>query len=206
MSLVTTAAAVANDLIGDAEAPYVLLYNASRSIGGLIPDVTIREVLSDESTITVHPVEIGTPVSDHVFDNPKLAELTIGYSDATGGFPGYAALRYQAMLALQATREPFDFYTDARLYSNMLIGNITRTADDTTDQAAFLTVRLQQVIISGTDSSAGSLDAASQADPASTASETNVGNQTLQPAPSASLYSDYESGFGPTPGTGGSNI
>lgn len=56
------AASSAVCLIGEAAVPYLLIQGASRYIGTIIADVTVRETHVDRDTITVHPVESGTPV------------------------------------------------------------------------------------------------------------------------------------------------
>jgi hypothetical protein len=174
----------ANQLIGDAEAPYVLITQAQRQVGTVMFDVTVREVHSDETTITVNPTETGTPMTDHAFDQPAVVEITAGSSDSTGGYPGYSIQVYEALLALKATKEPFDVYTGKRAYPNMLISNLLVTTDDTSEYALMVTCRLQQVIITSTSSASSStsgMTQANQANPASTAPEVNVGTQTLIP-------------------------
>ena len=175
MSLVDTA----TEIIGDLAGPYVLLTSASRSIGGIIPGITIREVLVDENTITVHPVQSGAPISDHVFANPSIIEMVLGWSDSTGGYPGYVLDVYQTLLALRDTREPFDVSTGKRQYSNMLFGNITVPTDEYSEFTLMRTIRLQEVIIASTDGGGGAtID--NQANPQQTGPEQNVGTQSLQ--------------------------
>ncbi|WP_158810243.1 phage baseplate protein [Beijerinckia sp. L45] len=181
MSFIDGLTSAATQILGDATAPYALFTSATRYIGTLVFDVTVREVHSDEDTITVHPVENGTPISDHVFANPQVVEITCAASDSTAGYAGYIQDVYQAMLALKATRQTFDVSTGKRFYSSMLFGNITVVTDETSEFALMVTARLQQVIISDTSGSA-TASQANQATPASTAPEVNTGNQTLQPA------------------------
>ena len=159
--LVDTAGETFDDLAG----PYVLLTSASRSISGIIPNVTIRETLVDENTVTVHPVQSGAPVSDHVYANPNVVEMVVAWSDSSGGYPGYVQDVYQALLALRDTRGPFDLSTGKRQYSNMLFKNITVSTDQTSEYALFATVQLQEVIIANTQ----------------TGSVENVGYKTLEP-------------------------
>lgn len=206
ISVPSPSSASDNQIIGDSAAPYALIAPAGRSIGTIIPNVTIREVHTDEDTITVFPVETGTPISDHVFANPKLVEITCGFSDATGGFSGYVQQVYEAFLALKAQREPFDVSTGKRLYQNMLFANLTVITDETSEYALMVTAKLQEVIISDTDGGSGIGTQSDQAYPQQSAATTDLGSQQLQAAPNASLYQDYESGFGPSPGTDGSNI
>lgn len=176
------------DLIGDIAGPYVLLSLAGRSIGGIVPNVTLQEVLADENTITAHPVQSGTPVSDHVYANPSIIDMQVGWSDSTGGYPGYVQDVYQAMLALRDTRQLFDVSTGKRQYSNMLFGAITATTDETSENILMLRARMQEVIISDTSGGDASLGSnADQASPQTTGAETNVGNQSLQPASASGL-------------------
>ena len=170
----------ATELIGDLAVPYALISSPARYIGTIVADVTVREVHTDESTITVHPVETGTPISDHVFDNPQLIEISCGFSDSTAGYVGYVQTVYQEFLALKATRQPFEVSTGKRLYENMLFGNLTIVTDDTSENTLMVTARLQQVIITDTNGGASSGTQAQQANPAATAPESNVGNQSLQ--------------------------
>lgn len=170
------------DLIGDIAAPYVLLAPAGRSIGGIVPNVTVQETISDENTITAHPVQSGAPVSDHVFANPVVCDMLVGWSDSTGQYPGYVEDVYQMILALRDTRQPFDVYTGKRMLSSMLFGNITPTTDETSENALFLRVRLQQVIIADTDAAGDGSTNDNQAQPQQTGPETNVGAQSLAPS------------------------
>lgn len=192
-----------NQRLGDAEAPYVLIQSATRHIGTIFPDVTVREDHSDTDTITNFPVETGTPISDHVFANPKLIQIACGFSDASNHYAGYVQDAYQDILAIKALREPFDVSTGKRFYQNMLFGDISVVTDEGSEFALMVTARLQEVIISQTGGSSNSPTTQSNQEfPSETAPETNVGNQALLSAPNASLYSDYEGGFGAPSGIG----
>ena len=200
MSFIDGAVDAATQLLGDAAAPYALFTQASRYIGTLFFDVTTREVHSDEDTITVHPVETGTPISDHVFANPQTIEISCASSDSTAGYSGYVQNVYQAILALKATREPFDVSTGKRFYTSMLIGAVTVVTDVESEFALMVTMRLQQVIITSTSNSGSSngMTTANQADPADTAPESASGNQNLEPAPSIS-FDQAQGSFGAAP-------
>ena len=195
MSFVDTAAAgtglativdAATSIVGDIAGPYANIYSAERQIGGIIPDVTIREVLSDTYTITNHPVEGGTPISDHYFANPKMVEMSVGWSDCTGG-TGYVLQVFQAFRALAATRQVFSVDTGKCSYDNMLLGEATTVTDPESETTLMVTVRLQEVIISQTSSS-GSSDPSTgtnsnQTDPQTTGTPTALGTQNLTPLP-----------------------
>lgn len=182
MSFVDTAVSAADAIIGDILAPYALIASPNRYIGTIFPDVVVREVHSDTNTITQHPVETGTPVSDHVFANPQVIEISCGFSDSTAGYVGYSQDVYQEFLALRDTRQPFDVSTGKRLYQNMLFGEIAIVTDPTSEYALMVTARLQQVIISSTSGDGSTLDPNAQGLPAQTMPTVDMGNQQLGPA------------------------
>lgn len=179
MSFVDTALTAATDIIGDIATPYALIYRPMRAIGTIVPDVTVREVHIDEDTITVHPVETGTPVSDHVFANPKLVEITAGFSDSSAGYSGYVQEIYEEFLALKAEREPFDVFTGKRAYKNMLFASIQVVTDTESEYALMTTLRLQEVIITSTDGSSGAGAISDQANPEQTAGTADAGKKSL---------------------------
>ena len=194
----TGIAAAADSLIGDIAAPYALFWSATRFIGTIVPDVTVREIHTDEFTITQFPVESGTPISDHVFANPQIIEISCGFSDSSGGYAGYVQEAYQDLLALSATRQTFDVSCGKRYYTSMLFSNITVVTDETSEFALMVTARLQQVIISDTDASSGSdMTQANQASPADTSPTVNTGQQGLQAAPTAPSFAANQATFGP---------
>jgi hypothetical protein len=168
------------ELIGDLQADYALVQSPRRSVGTLMPKVTVREVHTDEFTITSYPVDTGTPASDHYYRNPALIELSLGWSDSDDeGFPGYVQSVYAEMRAQAAQREPFDVSTGKRQYKNMMYGNILVVTDEQSEYALQVTARLQEVIITSTQGGDGAPQS-SMSDPASTAPENPAGTQSLQ--------------------------
>ncbi len=65
-----------------------LLLGGHRSIMGLFADVVIEENLSDELVITEHPVEKGSPISDHCYKAPPEVTMKIGWSESAGRMNG----------------------------------------------------------------------------------------------------------------------
>jgi hypothetical protein len=55
---------------------------APRSIGTIIPDVTIEESHSDRLTVTQHPIANGSPVSDHAYKMPATITMRLGFSNS----------------------------------------------------------------------------------------------------------------------------
>lgn len=140
----------------------------SRIIGTIIPDVTIEEVSRDTTFITQHPVERGASISDHAFMMPVELEMTLGWSDSVAGFVGYVDLVYQALLDLQATREPFAIFTPSRVYPDMLIAGLEKTANEQTPNALMLRALFRQVIIVSTETTSTGHSKGSQAIPSKT--------------------------------------
>lgn len=58
------------------------MFGVRRSIGTIIPDVTIEESHSDRLTVTQHPIADGSPVSDHAYKLPATITMRIGFSNA----------------------------------------------------------------------------------------------------------------------------
>jgi hypothetical protein len=55
---------------------------APRSLGTIIPDVTIEEHHTDRMEITVHPVAQGTPISDHAYRQPCQVVMRLGWTNS----------------------------------------------------------------------------------------------------------------------------
>jgi hypothetical protein len=74
-------------------------------ISALIPDVTVEEHFTDRVQPTVHPLATGSPITDHVFRQPKGLTMKLGWTNAAplvgavqgaiagagGTFPGISA-------------------------------------------------------------------------------------------------------------------
>ena len=179
MSLIDTTVNAANDLIGDELGNYVLISQTPRYIGTVVPDVTVEEVHNDRLEITQHPIQTGAVVSDHSFAPPATCVIRCGFSDSTGGYPGYVLEVYQFFLDLQATRQPFDVSTGKRSYTNMLIRELGVTTDVSSEYALMCAVSLQQVTL--TDTTGNGITQANQMFPQQTAPEINQGLVKLIP-------------------------
>lgn len=132
-----------------------------RNIGGMVADVTVEEVHGDEMVITQHPVEKSADISDHAYPMPVTLQVRIGYSPSgsgTGGGQPFGAIPnagdpvplqtiYDKYLAMQKGRQLLEVQTGKRLYENMLIKTISLTTDKDTENALFLTLNLQEIIL-----------------------------------------------------------
>lgn len=156
-----------------------VLLGGPRIIGILLPDVTIREDHEDRMTVTRHPVERGTPISDHAYLEPAGLTMEVAWSDASDSILS-ARGAYAALLALQAQAEPFFVMTGKRLYRDMLIESISATTDFKTENALFATIRLTQVRIVQAELIDFPLEE-NQAEPAQTAATQETGPRQAVP-------------------------
>lgn len=152
---------------------FALITSRTRSISGVIPDCTIREVHRDSLITTDHPVESGAIISDHAFMMPVEVEMTVGFSNSSARTEGYVDMIYQALLALQKAREPLSIFTGKRAYRNMLIRDLMVTTDAHSENVLMVSARLKEVIITSTQMT--STPQSAQANPASTASTAEGG-------------------------------
>jgi hypothetical protein len=155
-----------------------LIFGIRRRIGFVVPDVVIEEQQRDELSITQHPVEKGSPISDHAFKNPVRVDMSCGFSDSTRGV-GWSREAYEALLELQIKREPFSVTTGKRTYKNMLVKGIAAATDQRSEHSLMATVSLEEVIIVSTSSTSSS----DQASPESTAPSSDQGAQQAAPLP-----------------------
>ena len=114
-----------------------------RSLGTIIPNITIEESHDDTMEITSHPVQQGAAISDHAYKNP--ATLKVVY-----GFNADINITYEKMLKLQSEATLVDVVTGKRNYKNMLIKSLATTTDTKTNAVLFITAELTEVIIVST--------------------------------------------------------
>lgn len=182
------------------------LFMTGRSIGGIIPDVTIEEHHTDVLTITDHPVETGAAITDHAFSNPAEVTMRVGWSNSNSlsnsivsgsifsGQINDANELYRQLLDLQKSRQPFDLVTGKRTYKNMLIKQLGVTTDRDSENALIVTIVLRQVIIVQT-SSTSTPDTGVQANPQDTGAVQNSGTkQPSQAQNQSALYTLFGGG------------
>ena len=158
-------------IIGDAAANFALFSQSGRSIGNIVPDVVIDEMNRDTGVLTQHPVETGTPVSDHYYTMGPLYEVRCGWSDASPqGGPGYIDDVYRQLQKLMATHKPFDVTSGKRQYTNMMFLSLAVRTDIESEYALMVSAVMQKCIM--VDVSTGSAGAT----PANTNGASSVGN------------------------------
>lgn len=73
---------ISSALSGTSVGSLMALIRQQRSIGTIIPDVTIEENFEDRLQVTIHPVATGTPISDHAFRLPRNVVMKVGFTNA----------------------------------------------------------------------------------------------------------------------------
>lgn len=171
------------------ELTFALISSPVRSLGGLIPDVTIEELHRDELIVTEFPVEIGASITDHAYKRPSALQMRVGWSNSSAGTEGAVQAVYQSLLALQASRRPFTVTTGKRRYRDMLISGLDVITDRQTENALMVVVGMREVILTTTQSRSATnqtdakpaADQANQAAPEATSPTTDTGTKVVQP-------------------------
>lgn len=145
-----TATSTFGALIGDVVGNVALMQSGQRVIGALYPHITMEEVHNDELQITQHPIETGTPVTDHAFPMPYTVEIHCGWSNSTAATEGFVQAVYQRLLALQAVRQPFAIRTGKRSYTSMLLKSVGVKTDPDAEFILAVVVLAQQIVITNT--------------------------------------------------------
>jgi len=189
-----------------------IIVKPKRLIGPFSADVTLREKHHDQLSLTAHPVEFGSTISDHAFLMPCELLLTVGWSNSphadnlvaavAGAVTGTVAAvqsfltgsevrqvndTYTKLLQLQASRVPFDVYTGKRIYRNMMIVSLDTETNSETENSLIVNVELREVIVVNTATVSVPAPASNQRNPSSTQATTNLGAKSLQPG---SAYRD----------------
>lgn len=179
----------------------LLLLTPRGNLGGIEIQASLEEILTDNLTVTEHPVELSpiglnAAINDHAYKQPSEVVLRCGWSNSSpqalsgaisavfgGGSMSaadYVSAVYSQLLALQESRVPFSITTSKRQYQSMLLVALQVTTDAKTSQALMVSATCKQVII--VETKATTLPPrSSQANPASTAEVENTGTAQAQP-------------------------
>ncbi|MCL6442073.1 MAG: hypothetical protein K6T83_01180 [Alicyclobacillus sp.] len=125
------------------------------NIGGWFFDAILQATHTSTLTITEHPIQAGSSVSDYAYLQPRTLSLNIGMSDvATSFIPGQfsgghsrSVQAYQVLKQLQQLRIPVQVYTRLGLYQNMLVETLTVQDDNTTAHGLRCTVDMQELLV-----------------------------------------------------------
>lgn len=185
-----------------------ILVKPKRAIGPFVAHATVREVHYDDLEITDQPVEQGAVISDHAFKRPSEVLIECVWSDSkpnaglipglvgavTGTVAGVQSILsgnaldqvrdiYQKLLALQASRIPFDVFTGKRAYSNMLLASLSVETDRESENILRVNARLREVLMAQVQVVTIDAPPDQQAEPASTQPPVDKGFAQLGPAP-----------------------
>ena len=125
------------------------------NIGGWFFDATLQLTHTSTLTITTHPIQIGSSVTDYAFLQPRTLSMNIGMTDAAhsfiaGQFAGGSSRSvpaYNVLSSLQQMRIPVQVYTRLGLYQNMLVDTLRVQDDNTTTNGLSCTVDLQELLV-----------------------------------------------------------
>lgn len=117
-------------------------------------DVLVAENYNRSSTITDHPVEDGSEVSDNKQQKPDTLQLTAFFAQSLANADDQNAATvtraedlYDKLLDLEAAAEPLSIFTARREYSNMMIERVTRPRTAADGDGVTVTVDFKQIKI-----------------------------------------------------------
>lgn len=125
------------------------------NLGGWFFDALLQATHTSTLTITEHPVQLGSSVSDFAFLQPRKISMNIGMSDVAHSFiPGQfeggwsrSVEAYKVLQKFQQLRIPIQVLTRLGLYQNMLVESLTVQDDHTTLRGLRCTVNLQELLV-----------------------------------------------------------
>lgn len=150
----TTLADTPSSRIASAETQQLVYVKTN--IAGYFFDAVLQTNYSRSLTITQHPVETGSAISDHAYVNPVELVMQIGMSDVmTSIIPGQfdqgksrSSTAFEVLKKLQEQRIPMDVMTTKfGLFKNMLIETIAVPDDYTTMNGLKATVTMKEVFV-----------------------------------------------------------
>lgn len=142
-----------------------------RSIGGIVAQATIMERHYDQLTITDHPTEMGSKITDHAYKMPVEVDISIGWG---GGSLTPLDTIYKQILDLQASAVPIEIVTGKRQYKNMLITMVSVVTDHDSENALRVDLQCREIIMVQTQVKPMS-QPENQANPSATAYPLNGG-------------------------------
>jgi hypothetical protein len=190
-----------------------------RSIGDIIPDVTMEEQHSDRLQVTQHPLADNTPISDHAFRMPATLTMRCGWSNSnivgalvgafTSGTSPFAAFTetraqevYEKLRALQGTPDGppvkrITIQTGKRKYENMVLTELSVTTDHTKEYSLFVEAHFQEVITVTTRTTTQDASSAEMADASKTGNTESTDSPQAKPEPKKPSMFDQITGTKP---------
>ena len=145
-----------------------LFIRTQKAIGDIQLDAVISESHVNEVSLTNNPVELGAEITDHAVVQPKRLNIVAQVSDTPMGLAAFGQIvdlvtglfgtsttdnitrsnaAYNAIVQLQEAREPIELQTKLKLYTNMIITNVSVQQDKNTSRIVRMSIDVQQVII-----------------------------------------------------------
>lgn len=155
------------------------------------PQVVVEEESTDKLILTDHPVEQGAAITDHAYKLPSTLTIKAGWSSAQQfganwnlipqiPNPSYLQDLYTSIRQAQQDRKLLTVQTGKRVYSSMLLEEITVTTDEKSENILMLRLTFREIITVSTQVSNDQVQVANPSQPQSTAPTSNVGSQSLQ--------------------------
>lgn len=128
-------------------------------IGEITIDASVSETHTMTATVTTHPVERGSDITDNVYKNPDAISMTGVISDTPIGVspgdgtrkpkPGPGLTRaqagYEELKRIVDDREVITIFTTLREYENMVLSNFVVNRAATTANAIHFSVDATQI-------------------------------------------------------------
>lgn len=145
-----------------------LFVRTKKSLGGIQLDAVLSETHGNEVRLTKNPVELGADITDHAIIEPKKINIVAQISDNPLGVAALGQIidpitglfgtatsdnitrsnaAYNAMVQLMETREPIEVQTKLKLYTNMVITNLSTTQDKNSSRIVLMAINLEEVLI-----------------------------------------------------------
>lgn len=124
------------------------------SIGGITLDATVEERHEYSNTATDHPIEAGGFVTDHVYENPRVLDVSGEITDSPvqlfSALNGVSNRRIEAkdqLVALYQAREIVTVVTGLAIYTDMVMEGLTFPRNQQTGQRLQFSVTFKQIKI-----------------------------------------------------------
>ncbi len=157
----------------------LVLMKPQRSVGIILPTITLSEDHQDVVQVTNHPVQVSSNISDHAYMEPATVSMLVGWSNADALFDlteSYVREVYEGILEVQAQRQLLEVYTGKRVYRNMMLISVSTQTTAQTEYSLLVQMTCREVIQANV--SVGVLSSAQQqALPRQTQSQTIRGVQ-----------------------------
>ena len=145
-----------------------LFIRTKKSLGGIQLDAVLSETHNNVVKLSKNPVEFGAEITDHSIVEPKKITIVAEVSDTPLGTAAFGELidpvtslfgtstsgnntrssaAYNSLILLQEQREPIEVQTRLKLYTNMIITNISTSQDKNSSRMVGMVIALEEIII-----------------------------------------------------------